>query len=44
MAVTVHLDALQSGVGTATCGPGVLAPYLVPVKEYLFSFEIRPLK
>lgn len=42
--VTVHLDALQSGVGTATCGPGVLAPYLVPVKEYLFSFEIRPLK
>ena len=25
-------------------GPGVLAPYLVPVKEYLFSFEIRPLK
>ena len=31
--VTVHLDALQSGVGTATCGPGVLAPYLVPVKE-----------
>lgn len=41
--VTVHLDALQSGVGTATCGPGVLAPYLVPVKEYLFSFEIRPL-
>lgn len=42
--VTVHLDALQSGVGTATCGPGVLAPYLVPVKEYLFSFEIRPVK
>lgn len=42
--VTVHLDALQSSVGTATCGPGVLAPYLVPVKEYLFSFEIRPLK
>ena len=42
--VTVHLDALQSGVGTATCGPGVLPPYQVPVKELLFGFEIRPLK
>lgn len=23
--INVHLDAEQSGVGTATCGPGVLA-------------------
>lgn len=25
---TIHLDAEQAGVGTATCGPGVLPHYL----------------
>lgn len=42
--VTVHLDAAQAGVGTATCGPGVLPQYRVPVQEYKFRFTIRPLK
>ncbi|WP_286813152.1 glycoside hydrolase family 2 TIM barrel-domain containing protein [Bacteroides sp. Phil13] len=42
--VTVHLDAEQAGVGTATCGPGVLPQYRVPVQEYKFRFTIRPLK
>lgn len=42
--VTVHLDAAQAGVGTATCGPGVLSQYRVPVQEYTFKFAIRPLK
>lgn len=42
--VTIHLDAEQAGVGTATCGPGVLPQYRVPVKEYTFGFNIRPLK
>lgn len=42
--VTVHLDAAQAGVGTATCGPGVLPQYRVPVQEYTFRFAIRPLK
>ncbi len=42
--VTVHLDAEQAGVGTATCGPGVLPQYRVPVQEYTFRFTIRPLK
>lgn len=41
--VTVHLDAAQAGVGTATCGPGVLPPYRVPVQEHSFRFTIRPL-
>jgi beta-galactosidase len=36
--VTVHLDAEQQGVGTATCGPGVLPKYCVPVRNYDFSF------
>lgn len=42
--VTVHLDAVQAGVGTATCGPGVLPQYRVPVQEYTFRFTVRPLK
>ena len=42
--VTVHLDAEQAGVGTATCGPGVLPQYLVPVKKATFEFVIRPIK
>ena len=42
--VTVHLDAMQSGVGTATCGPGVLPQYRVPVEKHTFEFMVRPLK
>lgn len=40
--VTVHLDAAQAGVGTATCGPGVLPQYRVEVKPYQFDFTIFP--
>lgn len=40
--VTVHLDAEQTGVGTATCGPGVLPRYWIPVKEHEFSFTLTP--
>lgn len=36
--ITVHLDAAQSGVGTATCGPGVRPEYLVKVAECTFDF------
>ena len=42
--ITVHLDAAQAGVGTATCGPGVLPQYRVSVRDYTFRFAIRPLK
>ena len=42
--VTVHLDNAQAGVGTATCGPGVLPQHRVSVQEYKFRFTIRPLK
>ena len=41
--VTIHLDAEQSGVGTATCGPGVLPQYRVPVNEQRFEFTLYPL-
>ena len=36
--VTVHLDAAQTGVGTATCGPDVLSKYYLPIEPYNFTF------
>ena len=42
--VTVHLDEEQAGVGTATCGPGVLPQYLVPLKKQSFEFTLYPVK
>lgn len=42
--VTVHLDAEQAGVGTATCGPGVLSKYLVSLAKQRFEFTIQPMK
>lgn len=42
--VTVHIDAEQAGVGTATCGPGVLPQYRVPVENTEFEFFIYPVK
>lgn len=41
---TVHLDAEQAGVGTATCGPGVLPQYLIPLKKQSFEFILYPIK
>ncbi len=41
--ITVHLDAEQAGVGTATCGPGVLPQYRVAVGEQRFEFTLYPL-
>ena len=40
--VTVHLDAEQSCVGTATCGPGVLPAYQVALGEIEFNYLISP--
>lgn len=36
--VTVHLDAEQTGVGTATCGPDVLPKYRVEIAPTEFTF------
>ena len=38
---TIHLDAEQAGVGTATCGPGVLNQYLVSLDKQTFKFIIN---
>lgn len=42
--VTVHVDAAQTGVGTATCGPGVLPVYWLPLESYEFDFTFIPVK
>lgn len=42
--VTIHLDAEQAGVGTATCGPGVLPQYRPAVSKQTFEFTIAPVK
>lgn len=42
--VTVHLDAEQSGVGTASCGPGVFPKYQVTNNNYEFKFTISPIE
>ena len=42
--INVHLDAKRSGVGTATCSPGVWPPYRVTVEKHTFEFMIRRLK
>lgn len=42
--ITVNIDDEQSGLGTATCGPGILEKYLVPIKDYNFEFKLIPIK
>lgn len=37
--ITVHLDAAQQGLGTATCGPDVLPAYTLPIEDYDFTFR-----
>lgn len=38
--VTIHLDAAQTGVGTATCGPDIFKHYRLPIQPYDFEFNI----
>ena len=39
--VTVHLDAAQTGVGTATCGPDILPKYNVKIEPTSFRFYFK---
>ena len=41
-ATTVHIDAMQSGVGTATCGPGVRPQYLIKAEAISYQFQLIP--
>lgn len=38
--VTVHLDAVHRGVGTASCGPDTLPPYLVGPGRHHWSWTL----
>ena len=40
--MTLNVDALQSGLGTATCGPDVADPYLISDKVFDYGVCLRP--
>lgn len=39
---TVHIDYAQAGLGTATCGPGVLPQYRLTPEPVSFGFTLVP--
>lgn len=41
--VTLNLDHAQAGIGSASCGPGVLDPYKLRPGEFTFAFWLRGL-
>ncbi|TEU10442.1 MAG: DUF4981 domain-containing protein [Anaerolineales bacterium] len=40
--ITLNLDLAQSGLGSASCGPGTLPKYLVPAEKVRWSVRLRP--
>ena len=40
----VTLDSAHRGVGTASCGPDTLPPYLVPTGEHTWTWTFEPLE
>ena len=40
----VHIDAAHRGLGTASCGPDTIAPYLLGPGEYRWAWSLRPLR
>ena len=42
--ITFNFDYQQSGLGTASCGPGCRPAYLLPAEKTTFSFMISPLQ
>ena len=41
--ITLHLDYQQNGVGSGSCGPGVLPPYQLHAVPFVFRVRLRPL-
>jgi beta-galactosidase/beta-glucuronidase len=41
--IVLNLDYAQSGLGTASCGPGTLPQYLLPAVDTTFGLRLRPL-
>jgi beta-galactosidase/beta-glucuronidase len=42
--VTVKIDYLQAGLGTAACGPGVSDEFLLPARQYKFACRFAPIE
>jgi len=40
--VTLHLDYAQNGIGSASCGPGVLPQYELQAQTFHFSMRLKP--
>ncbi len=40
--VILHLDALQMGLGGASCGPPTLLPYVIVPGSFSFDMRLRP--
>jgi len=38
----LYLDARQSGLGGASCGPGTLPQYLIQPEETRFAVRLKP--
>jgi beta-galactosidase/evolved beta-galactosidase subunit alpha len=41
--ITLHLDYRQNGLGSASCGPGVLPSYQLHAEPFSFRVSFRPL-
>ena len=41
--ITCNLDFAQGGLGNGSCGPGVLAQYLLEPKPAQFKFQLKPI-
>ena len=41
--VIVHLDYRQNGIGSASCGPALTAPYLLKPEPFRFAVKLSPL-
>jgi beta-galactosidase/evolved beta-galactosidase subunit alpha len=41
--ITLHLDLQQNGVGSASCGPGVLPKYQLQIRPFIFRIRLQPL-
>jgi len=39
--ITLHLDHLMRGLGSASCGPGPLPQYIVESKPFAFSMQMQ---
>ena len=42
--ITVNLDYRQNGIGTASCGPGVLPQYQLKAEKFDFKVILKPMK